>query len=80
MSNPFIILLNIISKCIFLKSLVSQGSLLQLLGKVAMAEVKSKGNTSSFKHTGRKQGKAFAKIERFSYSIRALIQAEVQIH
>lgn len=32
-----------------------------LLGKVGVAEMKSWGNTSSSKYTGRKQGKAFGK-------------------
>lgn len=54
-------LLDIISKCIFLKSLVRQGTFPHLLDKVGTIEIKSRGNTSSFKYTGKKQTKAFGK-------------------
>lgn len=61
-------LLDIISKCIFLKSQVRQGTFSHLLGKVGMTEIKSRGNTSSFKYPGRKQTKAFGKhLKRLSF-------------
>lgn len=54
-------LLDIISKCIFLKSLLEQGDFSHLQGKVGMTEIKSRENISCFEYTGRKQAKAFGK-------------------
>lgn len=61
-------LLDIISKCIFPKSLVRKVLCPHLMGKAGITDIKSRENTSNFKYTGRKQTKAFGKcLKKLSF-------------
>lgn len=66
-------ILDIISKCVFLKSLVEQGDFSHLQGKVSMTEIKSRENISCFEYQEGSRQRLLVSAWNDWHSIRAVI-------